>query len=673
MIEAEGRVGKATLNLASPGSLGETADGRSKEIRPIKVSNLPRAQDCHNPNRHLETCNHVEFLQVPSMTRSSDTPVSQRSKPVVARSTGIPAGPLESGRDSKTYRAAVIRPVPEGQGEGTLRLDPPGQPEPKLRHAKRFEEYISWLNRELGEIQHDDATASATPTRPPATDSTVESILDDSRYSPLTADRDAIGAFFSAVADTPRVQPDSTNSNSAEVAFVEPSPATSTMKPVRKFERTDGAHSVHKDTAAAHVSFPYVEQEQRDLEEALRARQTGRNQSRHQLEIELPLRSPADPSGPADAGAVAKKHEQELLRDAKTAELVSMISSVIASVLNESSETEMKRKAEDYLESVVQQPPTETGAEPSTPSGEVDNAGHDLGDLDDDMLNDIIRQRLETDQDGPTIRPGNDVKIVAEQPQETIKPHHAEQNTPPVAVAQPSPVVPGSAVKSVPLDLAAWDVEDFRWPVVTNQMIVAGGQAVGGLLSAVLQQIPGRPRRIAVSAVGRHLGTTSIAISVARWAVASGLRTLLIDADVASPALSGRVGMAANMSWLNGINTDLPVSELIIRSKKSNLCLMPLASSVSRVTWPRFIFDNLGELVEPVQHRFDLILVDAGPASQLLDELSSPQRLIDGVMLVNDIHDPKKLETFKTRLGTFGVERLIVADNRVPNTASNVA
>ncbi len=610
------------------------------------------------------------------MTRSSDTPVSQRSKPVVARSTGIPAGPLESGRDSKKYRAAVIRPVPEGQGEGTLRLDPPGQPEPKLRHARRFEEYISWLNRELDETRQDDATPAATSTGQPAAESTgdsSDSVLDDSRFSPLTADRDAIGAFFSAVADKPPVEPVSTKPTSADVAFVESSPTNSTMKPVRKFERSDAAHSLHKDTSAAHLSFPFIEQEQRDLEEALRARQTGHKQSRHQLEIELPLRKPADSPTPVDADAVARKHDQELLRDAKTAELVSMISSVIASVLNESSEAELKRKAENYLDSKVRQLPPETDVESTATSQEPHQSGHGLGDLDDDMLNDIIRQRLETDQDAPEVRQENVVNIVTEQPQSSIKPHHAERKTPPVAVAQPSPMVPGSAVKNVPLDLAAWDVEDFRWPVVTNQMIVAGGQAVGGLLSAVLQQIPGRPRRIAVSAVGRHLGTTSIAISVARWAVASGLRTLLIDADVASPALSGRVGMAANMSWLNGINTDLPISELIIRSKKSNLCLMPLASSVSRVTWPRFIFDNLGELLEPVQHRFDLILVDAGPASQLLDELSSPQRLIDGVMLVNDIHDPKKLETFKTRLGTFGVERLIVADNRVPNTASNVA
>lgn len=230
-----------------------------------------------------------------------------------------------------------------------------------------------------------------------------------------------------------------------------------------------------------------------------------------------------------------------------------------------------------------------------------------------------------------------------------------------------------SVVSEVPMEVAAWDVEDFRWPVVTNQMIVTGGPAIEGLLSAVTTQLPSGSRRLAVSGVGRIQGATSIAISIARWAVAAGQRTLLIDADVASPNLSGRLGLASDISWLNGINNELPVSELIIRSKKTNLCVMPLASSITRVTWPRFIFDNLGELLDPILSQFDLVIVDSGPASQLLDELSSPARLIDGVMLVNDVNDPKKLESIQTRLATFGVERLILADNRVPHANTNVA
>lgn len=242
------------------------------------------------------------------------------------------------------------------------------------------------------------------------------------------------------------------------------------------------------------------------------------------------------------------------------------------------------------------------------------------------------------------------------------------------AISLPAPVATaGSVVTEVPMDVAAWDVEDFRWPVVTNQMIVTGGLAIEGLLSAVMTQLPNGPRRLAVSGVGRIQGATSIAISIARWAVAAGQRTLLIDADVASPNLSGRLGLASDISWLNGINNELPVSELIIRSKKTNLCVMPLASSITRVTWPRFIFDNLGELLDPILSQFDLVIVDSGPASQLLDELSSPARLIDGVMLVNDVNDPKKLESIQTRLATFGVERLILADNRVPHANTNVA
>ena len=226
---------------------------------------------------------------------------------------------------------------------------------------------------------------------------------------------------------------------------------------------------------------------------------------------------------------------------------------------------------------------------------------------------------------------------------------------------------------SIPMEAAAWDVEDFRWPAITNQMIVTGGPAIEQLLSIATSQVTAQPKRIVVTSAGRAQGATTIAITMARMAVAAGMRTLLVDADVASPSLSQRIGLAANMSWLNGINKDLPMSELIVRSKASNMCTMPLSSTVTRVTWPRFIFDNLGQLLEPSQSYFDLVLIDAGPASQLLDELSRPANLLDAVILVDSTAKMKEIEVYQNRLSTFGIDNLVLAENRKTAAASNVA
>ena len=225
----------------------------------------------------------------------------------------------------------------------------------------------------------------------------------------------------------------------------------------------------------------------------------------------------------------------------------------------------------------------------------------------------------------------------------------------------------------MPFKIASWDVEDFRWAPTAKRMLDNGGKAITNLLDVTLNRTVAKTKRVVVAGAGRGQGTTTIAVSLARAANAAGYRTLLIDADVASPELSEVAGLSARMSWLNGIGSDLPIGESVIRSKKSNLCLMPLVSNVQRVTWPRFIFDNLGEMMKKAESYFDLVLIDAGPVSQLLDELSSPEQLLDTMVLVDSNAKLKEIEVYQNRLQTFGVNNIVLAENRRHGAAIDAA
>jgi Mrp family chromosome partitioning ATPase len=230
-----------------------------------------------------------------------------------------------------------------------------------------------------------------------------------------------------------------------------------------------------------------------------------------------------------------------------------------------------------------------------------------------------------------------------------------------------------SARKEIPTSVAAWDVEDFRWPVITNQMIVSGGQALDQLSQSVFDMITPGNQRIAIAGLGRGEGTTSIAISVARWAAACGKNVLVVDADLVKPGLSSQVGLAPNISWINAVSQSLPSAEMIVRSQRSNLCIMPLAQMVSRVTWPRFIYDNLGELIAQVQDHFDIVLLDVGPANQLMAELSRPSLLVDASLLVYNGTNSPEFQKTKSRLEMFGLSKFIVAQNRAQQKSVNVA
>ncbi|MEL7500075.1 MAG: hypothetical protein AAFN77_20915 [Planctomycetota bacterium] len=677
-------------------------------------------------------------------------------------------------RNKTVTKSAVIRPKPRSVGDGNLRLDPPDDPQPKQKYIARLTGYVNWLNDHPDEIENELSAESrhlcetqrfveerlqetienyeSVTARPqngsnepsnrlaetelhpnaeesrskPATGTESNRITSSQKYrfTPLTGNLNAMSNFFAdsptpALPSAQKTTPvnvtlpvdsvESTGGDKTPVVefssiyqdrptqrtYIEIDTATHSasvqtnplgisksghkplITPVNK-HRVDGPQSLGINTSRPHLSFS-VESQIRNADKP----RTQETQAR-----------------PPQVGDVEKPFS-DVTYDEKTAEVIATISAAIASVIQDQSEAELKAQADQLLQSATK---------PAVGETVLDDTAEDIGVVNDDMLHDIIRQRVESahqpkvkqvlkqriDDHHARIDKNQSAVAIpmakAVEPVETVETAQTTvssldafvtaqsiTNTEPaiaVAVASEPPASPAessSRVADIPLELAAWDVEDFRWPVVSNQMIVTGGASIEGLVNASISQLKQQPRRVAVTGIGRKQGTTSIAISVARWATAAGYRTLVVDADVASPSLSGRLGLASDMSWLNGINDEMPVSELIIRSKKSNICVMPLASSVTRVTWPRFIFDNLGAVLEPIQYAFDVILIDAGPASQLLDELSSPSRLIDSVMLVNDTAEPKKLDTFQTRLAAFGIEKFVVADNRVPESKPNVA
>ena len=98
-----------------------------------------------------------------------------------------------------------------------------------------------------------------------------------------------------------------------------------------------------------------------------------------------------------------------------------------------------------------------------------------------------------------------------------------------------------------------------------------------------------------------------------------------------------------------------------------------MAPIVTRVTWPRFIYDLLGEVLNNVQASFDLIVIDIGPASQLIAELSDPRLLVDASLIVHNGNSSQELAAVRTRLQAFGISKFMVAQNSIQKVSANVA
>ena len=592
------------------------------------------------------------------MDQLTTTQSKLRFRPVNISAAGLPGGPLpvRSVSQDPTARPAIIRTVVDTSGDeqvATVRLlrqDEVSQPKPRMLPEQRLEKYVEKLR--------------ATKRTPPDV-SNVHGDPSIVTWSTPQAKR-AI--------------------NLSEAALIKP-------------DAKHYAHPAHRAAAPFGQGWP-DEQEvatkakvETQLEQA-----TALDQQLRQLELRIEKLRIKEQAATELAAETAR--EKEILANPNTGELVTAISTAIVSALQEKSEAEVLPKAQNLFEQSLQQHAVTldrqsvaaakaagtdelaseamfsniaaqrqqakqpiTLATLNSPIGALEKLRERIGDYQRMMTR-------ESTSDAATL-----VKLtqagtgVIEPLVQLPEPPQPVQET--VAGKSQSPLVQFIAPKdaSVPFKIASWDVEDFRWAPSAKQMLDNGGAAITNLLDVTLNRTTTQTKRVVVAGAGRGQGATTIAVSLARAANAAGCRTLLIDADVASPELSEIAGLSARMSWLNGIGSDLPIGESVIRSKKTNLCLMPLVSNVQRVTWPRFIFDNLGEMMDKAESYFDLVLIDAGPVSQLLDELSSPEQLLDTMVLVDSNAKLKEIEVYQNRLQTFGVNNIVLAENRRPGAA----
>lgn len=524
--------------------------------------------------------------------------------------------------------AAVIRPVPRGSGlEGSLRIDAANS-EPSKTHIRthELEDYVNWL-REKIELDRNETARDPHP----ASSETASQPAAQSDLTQAQANVPTVTVFEVAKSET--------SSESGPVN----APAK-VVEEIRHLPQTPHAESdYYFSSIATDAELTYKATERlappADPSPSEPAPEPARVQayttnlfqridSPHGPEVLLPT---AHLSFPEESPVTARPLPVDPISVAETETIVATVSKAIAAVLTELPEPNFDGKIESHFQSTI-------------------HAG-----------------MIETIVSGSSVVPIDSDPLDLPQFSQSASPEIATP-TENVAVTQPS-----KPDKEIPTYVAAWDVEDFRWPSVTNRMIISGGKAIDQLARSVFSLTSPEQQRVAITGLGRGEGTSSIAISLARWSAACGKKVLLVDADIASPTLSSDIGLAPNLSWINAVSQSLPPAEVIVRSQKTDLCVMPMSKMVSRVTWPRFIFDSLGELIDNVRNHFDLVILDMGPASQLLAELSSPKRLVDATLIVHDGVHSSEFNKTKQRLDEFGIDKFMVAQNRARKDQANVA
>lgn len=141
-------------------------------------------------------------------------------------------------------------------------------------------------------------------------------------------------------------------------------------------------------------------------------------------------------------------------------------------------------------------------------------------------------------------------------------------------------------------------------------------------LDAVYRQTVGKHvRTVCVTAANAGEGVSTLALALARRGAASGLRTLLIDANLPQPSISTRFGLRpAPWSPAEG-----SAASAIVLTESGRLSVLPVPAALDLLAlrdtdqWRRMLERDLAD--------YDLIVVDASPVNDL-DERAVPTESI---------------------------------------------
>ena len=175
--------------------------------------------------------------------------------------------------------------------------------------------------------------------------------------------------------------------------------------------------------------------------------------------------------------------------------------------------------------------------------------------------------------------------------------------------------------------------------------------------------------RLVISSAEPGDGKTTVLANLACSFVQAGKRTLLIDADMRRPGLTGLMGMKGQSGLSDLLVSDEPVSEQILQLlRKQSLEGLDFLPAGPRRPNPAEMLGGtrLADLLAWAESEYDQILIDSPPALAATDS-SIIGRMVDGIVLVVQPKKNQRRLVMRAAEGLtdVGVNLLGVVVNRV--------
>lgn len=152
----------------------------------------------------------------------------------------------------------------------------------------------------------------------------------------------------------------------------------------------------------------------------------------------------------------------------------------------------------------------------------------------------------------------------------------------------------------------------------------------------------GIPRSLTVTSTGPAEGKTTTTVALAQSLVRTGRSVVLVDADMRSPSLHHRFGIANKAGLSNYLAGGSDLNALVLKDFPNGVALIaagpPPPNAAELLTGGR-----LGQLIDELVQRFDHVILDVPPVMGLADTPLIASR-VEGVIFVVQSHATRETQ-----------------------------
>ncbi len=168
---------------------------------------------------------------------------------------------------------------------------------------------------------------------------------------------------------------------------------------------------------------------------------------------------------------------------------------------------------------------------------------------------------------------------------------------------------------------------------IVDKPMSAFAEAIRGLqLGLTLANVDKQPRVIIVTSSVPGEGKTTLAISMARIAARSGLKTVIVDGDLRRPNVAKTIGLTAERGLVEALTEPSSLDQCFTKDTKSDAlvlaCLKTPPSPADMLN-----SNAMQQLITNLRRAFDLVIIDSAPMLPVNDT-KILSRLSDAVLFV---------------------------------------